>query len=93
MASRAEIIAFADIARRELDTDQIKDLIRRTPGIGERNRVIAYNFLAEGMYDVDNSVSEGVGPYHRTTIGRHLRKVIPMVKNRYELDEQLKAGA
>lgn len=76
-----------------MDCDEIKELIRRTPGLGERNRIIAYNFIAEDMRDVENSVSDGVGPYHRTSIGRKLREVVPMIKNRYELDEQLKAGA
>ena len=87
--TRAEIVDFATLIRRELDSDQIRELIRRTPGITPTDRIISYNFLADNMYDVDNGAQAGVS-YHRTSVGRHLRKVIPCIELRYLKD---KAGA
>lgn len=72
-----------------MDSDQIRELIRRTPGITPADRIISYNFLADNMFDADNGVQEGVN-YHRTSVGRHLRKVIPIIEHRYLKD---KAGA
>lgn len=83
---------FADLVRRELDTDEIRELIRRTAGIEPEGRVIAYHFLADGMKDAEISAQEGVF-CSRSTVSRRLPEVIPIIKLRYEKDKQLEAGA
>ena len=78
--------------RRELDSDQIVDLIRRTPGITPAEREMARLRLVDDMYDADIAVAEGVN-YSRSSVGRHLAKVIPIIEYRYDLDLKQKAGA
>lgn len=90
-ASKAEIIKFADLVQSKMDTDEIKELVRRTPGMEPQERRIAFLRLSTYRYDADIAAAEGVH-YSRTSVSRHLAKVIPLIKNRYELD-QMKAGA
>lgn len=89
--ARQKIKQFAEVARRELDTDEIKELVRRTPGIEPEDRIIAYHFLADDMCDMDISVAEGVY-CSRSSVGRHLCNVIPLIEYRFNLDKA-KAGA
>lgn len=77
--------------RRELDSDQIVDLIRRTPGITPIEREMARLRLVDDLYDADIAVAEGIN-YSRSSVTRHLAKVIPIIEYRYERDQQ-KAGA
>lgn len=77
--------------RRELDSDQIVDLIRRTPGINPTEREMARLRLVDGLYDADIAVAEGIN-YSRSSVTRHLAKVIPIIEYRYNQDIQ-KAGA
>lgn len=90
-ASKAEIIQFADLVRKRMDTDEIKDLVRRTAGITPQDRRIVYLRLASYDYDADIAAEEGVH-YSRSSVGRHLSEAIPKVKNRYEQD-RVKVGA
>ena len=90
-ASKAEIVQFADLVRKKMDTDQIGELVRRTAGITPQDRRIAYLRLASYDYDADIAAEEDVF-YSRTSVGRHLAKVIPLVRNRFIQDE-MKAGA
>ena len=78
--------------RRELDSDQIVDLIRRTPGITPAEREMARLRLVDDMYDADIAVADGVN-YSRSSVTRHLAKVIPIIEYRYDLDRKQKAGA
>lgn len=75
--------------RRELDSDQIVELIRRTPGIKPIEREMARLRLVDDMYDADIAVVDGIN-YSRSSVTRHLAKVIPMIEYRYFRD---KAGA
>lgn len=75
--------------RRELDSDQIVELIRRTPGITPVEREMARLRLVDGMYDADIGAAENVN-YSRSSVTRHLAKVIPIIEYRYLKD---KAGA
>ena len=75
--------------RRELDSDQIVELIRRTPGITPVEREMARMRLVDCMYDADIAVDEKVN-YSRSSVTRHLAKVIPIIEYRYLKD---KAGA
>lgn len=75
-----------------MDCDQIRELIRRTPGIEPEGRIMAYHFIADDMHDADIAVQEGVN-YSRSTVTRRLPKVISLVQYRYEKDKELKAGA
>ena len=86
-----EIIPFETLVRRELDSDQIADLIRRTPGITPEEREMAQLRLVDNMYDADIAVCEGVN-YSRSSVTRHLAKVIPIIEYRFQKD-QMKAGA
>lgn len=74
-----------------MDSDQITELIRRTPGITPVEREMARLRLVDGMYDADIAVAEGVN-YSRTSVGRHLAKVIPIIEYRY-MQDKTKAGA
>lgn len=87
-----EIIPFETLVRRELDSDQIADLIRRTPGITPEEREMARLRLVDGMYDADIAVADGVN-YSRSSVSRHLAKVIPIIEYRYNKDQEMKAGA
>lgn len=84
-----EIIPFESLVRRELDTDQIVDLIRRTPGIKPVEREMARLRLVDDLYDADIAAAEGIH-YSRSSVTRHLAKVIPIIEYRYLRD---KAGA
>ena len=75
--------------RRELDSDQIVELIRRTPGIKPIEREMARLRLVDDMYDADIAVSDGIN-YSRSSVTRHRAKVIPLIEYRYLKD---KAGA
>ncbi len=86
-----EIIPFETLVRRELDSDQIVDLIRRTPGITPEEREMARLRLVDNMYDADIAVCEGVN-YSRSSVTRHLAKVIPIIEYRFQMDK-MKAGA
>lgn len=77
--------------RRELDTDEIADLIRRTPGITPIERKMAYHKLADRMLDVEIAVEDGIN-YSRSSVTRHLNKVIPIIEYRFQQD-RMKAGA
>ena len=90
-ATKAEIIQFADLVQKHMDTDEIKELVRRTPGIEPEERKIVFLRLTSYKYDADIAAAEGVH-YSRTSVARHLKEAMPKVINRYELD-QLKAGA
>ena len=74
-----------------MDRDEIKELVRRTPGMGPEDQRIVYLRLATYDYDADIAAAENIH-CSRTTVGRHLAEVIPLVINRYNLDQQ-KAGA
>lgn len=86
-----EIIPFETLVRRELDSDQIADLIRRTPGITPEEREMARLRLVDNLYDADIAVCEGVN-YSRSSVSRHLAKVIPIIEYRFQQD-RMKAGA
>lgn len=90
-AERCEIIAFAELVQKKMDTDEIKELVRRTPGIEPQERRIAFLRLTSYRYDADIAAAEGVD-YSRSSVGRHLARIIPIIRDRYELDQQ-KAGA
>lgn len=75
--------------RRDLDSDQIADLIRRTPGITPAEREMARLKLVDNQYDADIAAAEGIH-YSRSSVSRHLAKVIPLIEYRYIKD---KAGA
>ena len=75
--------------RRELDSDQIVELIRRTPGITPIDREIARMKLVDDLLDVEISAAKGIH-YSRSSVTRHLHKVIPLIEYRYLKD---KAGA
>ena len=90
-ASKAEIIQFADLVRSRMDRDEIKELVRRTPGIEPEDQRIVYLRLATYDYNADIAAETNV-KCSRTTVGRHLADSIPKVINRYNLDQQ-KAGA
>lgn len=74
-----------------MDTDEIKELVRRTPGIEPQERRIAFLRLTSLKHDADIAAAEGVH-YSRTSVGRHLSEAMPKIIHRYELD-QMKAGA
>jgi hypothetical protein len=74
-----------------MDSDQIAELIRRTPGITPQEREMARLRLVDSMYDADIAVAEGVN-YSRSSVTRHLAKVIPLIEYRYYKDIE-KAGA
>lgn len=74
-----------------MDRDEIKELVRRTPGIEPEDQRIVYLRLATYDHDADIAAEANV-KCSRTTVGRHLAEVIPLVVNRYNLDQQ-KAGA
>ena len=84
-----EIIPFPQRVRQDLDSDQIVDLIRRTPGITPAEREMARLRLVDNLYDADIAVAEGIN-YSRSSVTRHLAKVIPIIEYRYLRD---KAGA
>ena len=86
-----EIIPFETLVRRELDSDGIADLIRRTPGITPAEREMARLKLVDGLYDADIAVCDGVN-YSRSSVTRHLAKVIPIIEYRFQMD-RTKAGA
>ena len=77
------------LVRRELDSDQIVELIRRTPGITPIDREIARMKLVDDLLDVEISAAKGIH-YSRSSVTRHLHKVIPLIEYRYLKD---KAGA
>jgi hypothetical protein len=89
MNKTGEIIPFEELVRRELDSDQIVDLIRRTPGIKPVEREMARLRLVDDLYDADIAVADGIN-YSRSSVTRHLAKVIPIIEYRYLRD---KAGA
>ena len=84
-----EIIPFETLVRQDLDSDQIADLIRRTPGITPAEREMARLKLVDNQYDADIAAAEGIH-YSRSSVSRHLAKVIPLIEYRYIKD---KAGA
>ena len=84
-----EIIPFETLVRRDLDSDQIVDLIRRTPGITPAEREMARLKLVDNQYDADIAAAEGIH-YSRSSVSRHLSKVIPLIEYRYLKD---RAGA
>ena len=84
-----KVIPFPERVRRELDSDQIVELIRRTPGITPIEREMARLKLVNGEFDADIAVADGVN-YSRSSVTRHLAKVIPIIEHRYNMD---KAGA
>lgn len=75
--------------RLELDSDEITDLIRRTPGITRTEREMARLKLVNGEFDADIASADGIN-YSRSSVTRHLARVIPMIERRYNMD---KAGA
>lgn len=75
--------------RQDLDSDQIADLIRRTPGITPAEREMARLKLVDNQYDADIAAADGIH-YSRSSVSRHLAKVIPLIEYRYLKD---KAGA
>ena len=77
------------MVRRELDSDQIVELIRRTPGITPIEREMARLRLVDNMLDVEISAEKGIN-YSRSSVTRHLQKIIPLIEYRYLKD---KAGA
>ncbi len=79
------------MVRRELDADEIADLIRRTPGIKPIDRKMVYLKLIDGMLDVEISAEEGIN-YSRSSVTRHLQEAMPKVEHRYYMDK-MKAGA
>jgi hypothetical protein len=79
------------LVRRELDSDQIADLIRRTPGITPEEREMARLRLVDNMYDADIAVCEGVN-YSRSSVTRHLAKVIPIIEYRFKKDKEKLSG-
>ena len=83
------MIPFPERVRRELDSDQIVELIRRTPGITPAEREMARMKLVDDEYDADIAAADGIH-YSRSSVTRHLAKVIPMIEQRYNMD---KAGA
>ena len=85
------VVPFPVRVRRDLDSDQIVDLIRRTPGITPIEREMARLRLVDNMYDADIAVADGVN-YSRSSVTRHLAKVIPIIEYRYNQDIE-KAGA
>lgn len=87
----AEIIPFETLVRRELDADQIADLIRRTPGIKPIDRKMVSLKLIDGLLDVEISAEEGIN-YSRSSVTRHLSKAMPEVEHRFYMDK-VKAGA
>ena len=87
--TKGEIVPFEQLVRRELDSDQIVELIRRTPGVKPIEREMARLRLVDDMYDADIAVSDGIN-YSRSSVTRHLAKVIPLIEYRYLKD---KAGA
>ena len=89
---KGNVVPFPVRVRRELDSDQIVDLIRRTPGITPAEREMARLRLVDDMYDADIAVMDGVN-YSRSSVTRHLAKVIPIIEYRYDLDRKQKAGA
>lgn len=81
------IIPFPERVRKELDSDEITDLIRRTPGITPEEREMARLRLVDNLYDADIAAAEGV-PYSRSSVNRHLAKVIPIIELRYNNDKK-----
>lgn len=82
---------FADLVQKRMDVDEIRELVRRTPGIEPQERRIVFLRLTSLKYDADIAAAEGVH-YSRTSVSRHLSEAMPKVINRYNLD-QMKAGA
>lgn len=70
-----------------MDSDQITELIRRTPGITPVEREMARLRLVDCMYDADIAAAEGVN-YSRSSVTRHLAKVIPIIEYRYRMDKE-----
>ena len=89
LKNSGKIIPFPQRVRQDLDSDQIVDLIRRTPGIKPVEREMARMRLVDDLYDADIAVAEGIN-YSRSSVTRHLAKVIPLIEYRYLRD---KAGA
>lgn len=77
--------------RRELDVDEISDLIRRTPGIDERDRKIVRLYICNDMAAADIAEEDGIY-CDRSTVNRHLKKVIPIVELRREMDKRKACG-
>ena len=77
--------------RRELDADQISDLIRRTPGIKPIDRKMVYLKLVDDLLDVEIAVEDGIH-YSRSSVTRHINAAMPKVEHRYYMDKE-KAGA
>lgn len=86
-----EIIPFETLVRRELDSDQIADLIRRTPGVHPIDRRMAYYKLVDGLLDVEISAEEDI-PYSRSSVTRHLNNVIPIIEYRFKKDKEKLSG-
>lgn len=74
-------------ARQHMDTDEIEDLVRRTPGITDRDRKIVCLYINKGMHAADIAVEEGIN-YDRATVNRHIKKVIPIVELRKKMDDE-----
>lgn len=77
---------FVRRVRLEKDADEIVDLIRRTPGITPEEREMARLYIVDGFFDADIAAAEGVH-YSRSSVGRHLAKVIPIIELRYRQDK------
>lgn len=88
-----KVLPFVAYARAHMDTDEIEDLVRRTPGISDRDRRIVCLYINKGMHAADIAEEDGIY-YDRSTVNRRLRKVIPIVELRKKLDDERKeAGA
>lgn len=88
-----KVLPFVAYARAHMDTDEITDLVRRTPGISDRDRKIVCLYINDGMHAADIAEVEGIH-YDRSTVNRRLKKVIPIVELRRKLDmERKEAGA
>lgn len=72
-----------------MDTDEIEDLVRRTPGITDRDRKIICLHINKGMHAADIAVEDGIN-YDRSTVNRHLKKIIPIVELRKKNDDAKK---
>lgn len=85
-----KVLPFVAYARAHMDTDEIEDLVRRTPGISDRDRKIVCLHINKGMHAADIAEEDGVH-YDRSTVNRRLKKVIPIVELRKKLDDERKA--
>lgn len=88
-----KVLPFVAYARTHMDTDEIEDLVRRTPGLSDRDRKIVCLHINKGMHAADIAEEDGVN-YDRSTVNRHLRRIVPIVELRKQRDDERKeAGA